>query len=83
MLASNAYIYTERYGITCSNPNVAFDEPASLSGLAKDGFPLYGPFDSVDGVYHYHALQDAAPNIPTCLMGSFVEQGFLIDGRAR
>jgi len=110
VLASDAYDFTGRYGITCSNPNVAFDEPASFAGLAKDGFPLYGPFDAVDGVdtqpgdvatldecnghthataefpdgvYHYHALQDAAPNIPPCLTGSFVERDFLVDGRAR
>ncbi len=110
VLASDTYDYTGQYGITCSNPNVAFDEPASLAGVAKDGFPLYGPFDSVDGadtppeevatldecnghahateafpdgVYHYHALSDAAPNIPPCLMGSFVERDFLVDGRAR
>jgi hypothetical protein len=110
VLASDTYNYTEQYGITCSNSNVAFNEPASFAGLAKDGFPMYGPFDSVDGVntqpsevatldecnghthvidefpngvYHYHALQDAAPNIPPCLKGSFVERDFLVDGRAR
>ena len=110
VLSSPTYNFTEQYGISCANSNVNFDEPASFAGLAKDGFPLYGPFDLVggvnaqpsdvatldecnghlhtneqfpDGVYHYHALQDAAPNIPPCLMGSFVERDFLVDGRAR
>lgn len=110
VLGSETYNYTEEYGISCSNSLVNFDAPTSLAGLAKDGFPIYGPFDAVDGtetqpgdvatldecnghshvsddfpdgVYHYHALQDAAPNIPPCLMGSFVQADFLIDGRAR
>ena len=107
VLASETYNFTEDFGITCSNSNVAFDAPSSFAGLAKDGYPIYGPFDDVDsidtqpgdvatldvcnghshvneefpdGVYHYHALQDSAPNIPTCLTGSFVEQDFLVGG---
>ncbi|MFT2091737.1 YHYH protein [Paraglaciecola sp. 2405UD69-4] len=27
-----------------------------------------------DGVYHYHALETGAPNVPVCLMGSFVDR---------
>jgi hypothetical protein len=27
-----------------------------------------------DGVYHYHALEGEAPNLPSCLKGSFVER---------
>ena len=107
VLASDTYNYTELYGITCSNSNVDFDDTSSMAGLAKDGFPFYGPFDSVDGVvtepsdiatldecnghthttdefpdgvFHYHALQDEAPNIPPCLVGSFVEQDFIVGG---
>ena len=101
LLASENYNYTEQYGLECSNPNIAFDEPASFSGMAKDGFPIYGAFDSVDsmnttpgnvatvdacnghnhitdefpnGVYHYHALESTFPNIPACLIGSFVSR---------
>jgi hypothetical protein len=27
-----------------------------------------------DGVYHYHALETGAPNVPVCLMGSFAQR---------
>ena len=109
VLDSETYNYTADFGITCSNSTVEFDSPTDFSGLAKDGFPFYGPLDDVDGtatspgevatldecnghthtndeytdgVYHYHALAALAPNIPPCLMGSFVEQDFIIgDGR--
>lgn len=110
VLASDNYNFTEEHGITCSNYLVNYDMPASFAGLAKDGFPLYGPFDDLDGenvspadvatldachghshatgeftegVYHYHALADTAPNLPACLMGKFVSGDFLVDGRAR
>ncbi|PWQ98743.1 YHYH protein [Leucothrix arctica] len=100
VLESDQYSYTQDYGMTCSNSTIAFDEPAIFSGLAKDGYPIYGAYDSVNdenvlpdtvatvdecnghthataeftsGAYHYHALENTAPNIPACLTGSFVE----------
>lgn len=103
--ASDSYNYTEQYGITCTNSMIEYDNPSAFAGLAKDGFPIYGAYDSVDdvdtvpnnvatvdecnghhhattdftdGVYHYHALESGAPNIPSCLMGSFVERDFEI-----
>ena len=105
LLASESFNYTELYDMTCSNPNVDFDEPANFAGLAKDGFPIYGAFDLVgtvatspgeratldecnghthataefpDGVYHYHAKEDVAPNVPSCLQGSFVSRDFRV-----
>jgi hypothetical protein len=98
---SDEYNYTEQYNMTCSNSLIEYDNPASFAGLAKDGYPIYGAYDSVDdidttpdtvamvdecnghthettefpdGVYHYHALEGGAPNLPSCLMGSFVSR---------
>lgn len=34
--------------------------------------------DFPDGIYHYHALESGAPNVPSCLHGSFVRQDFYI-----
>lgn len=48
LLSSENYNYTELYGMECSNSNVAFDEPAIFSGLAKDGYPIYGAYDRID-----------------------------------
>ena len=106
LLSSEGYNYTELYGMECSNSNVAFDQPAIFSGLAKDGFPIYGAYDSVDsanvlpgevatvdecnghthataefpdGAYHYHAKEDSAPNVPSCLQGSFVNRDMTIN----
>ncbi len=106
LLASEGYNYTELYGMECSNSHVAFDQPAIFSGLAKDGFPIYGAYDLVDsanvlpgevatvdecnghthataefpdGVYHYHAKEDSAPNVPSCLQGSFVNRDMTIN----
>lgn len=31
-----------------------------------------------EGIYHYHALAGGAPNVPTCLRGSFVQRDFSI-----
>jgi hypothetical protein len=105
VLASDEYDYTAQYDMSCSNSNVAFDEPSAFAGIAKDGYPIYAAFDSVDsvdttpsevadldecnghthatsefpdGVYHYHALENGAPNIPSCLTGSFVSNDFSV-----
>jgi len=95
------YNYTEQYNMTCANSNIEYDNPTAFAGLAKDGFPIYAAYDSVDGVettpanvatvdecnghshatdqfpdgvYHYHALESGTPNLPSCLVGSFVER---------
>ena len=105
VLDAEEFDFTERYGITCSNSNIAFDEPSAFAGFAKDGHPIYGAFDSVDsedtpandvsevdecnghshatdefpdGIYHYHALESGAPNMPACLMGSFPTRSFSV-----
>ena len=102
---SDGYNYTAQYGMTCANSMIDSDDPSAFAGLAKDGFPIYAAYDSVDGVdtepnnvatvdecnghthattdfpdgvYHYHALESGTPNIPPCLMGSFVERDFEI-----
>lgn len=49
LFASDAYQFTQAYGITCGNTSIAFDQPSSFAGLAKDGFPIYGPTDSAEG----------------------------------
>lgn len=109
LLASEAYQFTQAHGITCSNASIAFDQPSSFAGLAKDGFPIYGPTDSSEGVdvlpadlasldacnghvhatdefsdgtYHYHAQADTAPNLPSCLMGKFVNNDVTVNGGA-
>lgn len=101
VLESNVFNFTDDFDMTCSNSNIAYDAPSAFAGLAKDGFPIYGAYDSIsgadtapditatvdecnghnhatdefpDGVYHYHALADGAPNVPECLVGSFVER---------
>ena len=103
---SEDYDFTEQYGISCSNSFIDYDEPTSFAGLAKDGYPIYGAYDSVDavdtlpdtvatvdecnghshttdefpdGVYHYHALEGGAPNLPPCLMGSFVDRSVTVE----
>lgn len=105
VLESESYNFTQLYGISCRNSLVVFDNPSAFSGLAKDGFPIYAAYDSIDavdmepnevveldecnghthatneysdGVYHYHAYKDSAPNLPVCLMGSFVQRDFMI-----
>lgn len=35
--------------------------------------------DYPDGVYHYHAVQSTAPNIPPCLIGASANNGFSYD----
>jgi len=105
VLGAAEYDYTNEYGVSCANSNIAADDPAAFAGLAKDGFPIYGAYDAVnsvntppdsvvpvdqcnghvhatseypDGAYHYHALEEAAPNVPTCLIGSFARNDFRV-----
>ncbi len=86
-----AYKITE---VTCTNVTQA---PSALVGIAKDGYPVYGPhgadgkvpsdLDSCGGhkavtaaypggVYHYHALETEAPNMPGCVKGASVDKAF-------
>lgn len=105
VLDSDEYDFTDLYGVSCSNSFIDHDEPSAFAGIAKDGFPIYGAFDSVasvdtapndvvavdscnghehatdefpDGVYHYHALETGAPNVPACLVGSFANNDFSV-----
>ncbi|MDO6804433.1 YHYH protein, partial [Wenyingzhuangia sp. 1_MG-2023] len=48
--AADDYNYTELYDISCNNIYIDYDNPSAFAGLAKDGFPLYGALDSVDGL---------------------------------
>lgn len=106
VLGSDNFDFTEQHGITCSNSNIDSDDPSAFAGIAKDGFPIYAAYDSVDsvdttpndvaevdecnghshttdefpdGVYHYHAQEDSAPNLPACLMGSFPNRDFTVN----
>lgn len=47
---SDDYNYTEQYDVTCSNYHIEYDNPSAFSGFAKDGFPIYGAYDSVNDV---------------------------------
>jgi hypothetical protein len=49
VLGSEAYDFTNRFGISCRNFFVDANAPAAYAGLAKDGYPLYGPFDLEGG----------------------------------
>jgi len=48
-----------------------------VDGVVPDGLDacngLFGPTaDYPDGIYHYYALSEYAPNLPTCIMGASV-----------
>jgi hypothetical protein len=59
----------------------AFDDVNSVSTDPSDSAEVdecnghtHATPEFEDGVYHYHALEAGAPNVPVCLMGSFAER---------
>lgn len=49
-------------------------DPSSVATVDECNGHSHATDEYSEGVYHYHALETGAPNVPVCLMGSFAER---------